>query len=64
MRIFQFLNLLTQDERNSKVVFLKAKSEANRDQIAGRAAVSDDLPDGIPIKYRTRFRELTGRDSD
>lgn len=25
---------------------------------------SDDLPDGIPIKNRTRFRELTGRDSD
>ncbi|RWX60296.1 LysR family transcriptional regulator [Mesorhizobium sp. M2A.F.Ca.ET.039.01.1.1] len=27
-------------------------------------ADSDDLPDGIPIKSRTRFRELTGRDSD
>lgn len=25
---------------------------------------SDDSPDGIPIKNRTRFRELTGRDSD
>lgn len=27
-------------------------------------ADSDDLPDGIPIKNWTRFRELTGRDSD
>lgn len=25
---------------------------------------SDDSPDGIPIKNRTRFRELAGRDSD
>lgn len=28
------------------------------------AVDSDDSPDGIPIKNRTRFRELTGRDSD
>lgn len=28
------------------------------------AVDSDDLPDGVPIRNRTRFRELTGRDSD
>jgi hypothetical protein len=29
-----------------------------------QGADSEILPDGIPIKNRTRFRELTGRDSD
>jgi hypothetical protein len=29
-----------------------------------QAGDSDDLPDGIPIKNRTRFREFTGRGSD
>lgn len=30
----------------------------------GQSGDSDDLPDGIPIKNRTRFREFTGRGSD
>ncbi|WP_281033424.1 transposase [Mesorhizobium sp. M6A.T.Cr.TU.016.01.1.1] len=34
------------------------------ERLNGEIADSDDLPDGIPIKNRTRFRELAGRDSD
>ena len=39
MGIFQRLHLFPQDEGDSEIVFLEARPEANRDQVAGRAAI-------------------------
>jgi hypothetical protein len=56
--------IMTQNGNLKRRVRARAAKTGESYTAALQHVDSDDSPDGIPIKNRTRFRELTGRDSD